>query len=156
MDKVEEVANYITGFGCGVTASWDGCGSCEGLKDGDKCQGALEIAKQICQLFEPKPGQGRLLRELLENMLADAGKDGLATHIFEGYMKEIRSLVRAECETEYNKLLEAFKEVKIHRSSLIDEVQAKDAECREKLNEQVFKLGKVASNARQKKIDGFI
>jgi len=42
-----EIANSITGFGCGIRASWDGCGNCEGLKDGDICQGATELAKEI-------------------------------------------------------------------------------------------------------------
>ncbi|KKK68667.1 hypothetical protein LCGC14_2941740, partial [marine sediment metagenome] len=47
----EKIANYITGFGCGILSSWDGCGDCEGLKEGDKCQGALEVADQISALF---------------------------------------------------------------------------------------------------------
>lgn len=51
MDKIDKlvewVAQAITGFGCGIQASWDGCGDCEGLTGDQKCQGSLEIAKQI-------------------------------------------------------------------------------------------------------------
>ena len=63
--KREAIADFITGFGCGILPCFEGCGTCEGLAEEDKCSGALDVADQILALI----GEEAIRKDERERML---------------------------------------------------------------------------------------
>jgi len=74
-ELLTEIANGITGFGCGITANWDGCGECEGLKENETCKGAVELAAQIrAKIREMLEGSELTREETWEIYQANGGR----------------------------------------------------------------------------------
>lgn len=93
--------------------------------------GSAEI--WLVEAVKSKPDQSRLLDEVAQLLYKQrwvegrcSWKDSLLKELFRNYAKQVIAKTASIKDAEYNKLLEAFKEVKIHRASLMDEAKVKD------------------------------
>ena len=95
MDKIEEIKKIID-------KHWGEWGN---TYDSQR----VEIAKQICQLFEPKPDQARLLKgkEIMQAHEGERCRD-CGRSIAEAQDAWTASIVRAECEGEFYQWLAHF------------------------------------------------
>lgn len=116
---------------------------------GDYDTSSLGCANKEKPISNPRPDEGRLLTDedivfTTKNKVAVRAKT-LKTRLFSNIshadigdivsalLKAQRDLTASIKDAEYDKLLEAFKEVKIHRASLMDEAKESEDECQARM-----------------------